>query len=92
MLIVAKWRPGVPEGAIAGVVAVPLFILTFQQASHYASGEALYHATLSANPTSVLARNNLAALLLDGPSSGWEEAGELARAALRINPDDVGVA
>lgn len=88
VLIVAKWRPGVPEGAIAAAVAVPLFILTFQQSRHYASGEALYRATMAANPTSVLARNNLAALLLDGPSSGWTEAGELAQAALRINPHD----
>lgn len=87
-LIVAKWRPGVPERAIAVAVAVPLFILTFQQSRHFASGEALYRATMAANPTSILARNNLAALLLDGPSAGWPEAGELARAALRINAND----
>ena len=87
-LMVARWRPAIPERAIAAAVAVPLVILTFQQSRQYASEEALWRATKAMNPTSVLARNNLAALLLDGPSTGWTEAGDLAREALRINPND----
>lgn len=87
-MLLTRWRPSVSESTIAVVVAVPLFILSFQESRQYASEEALWRATMAVNPTSVLARNNLAALLLNGPSEHWAEAADLAREALRIKPDD----
>ena len=63
-----RWRPRIQEGLVAGLVAVPLFALTLAQSRQYVSAETLYRSTLAANPDSLLAHNNLAALLLDGPA------------------------
>jgi tetratricopeptide (TPR) repeat protein len=88
MYAVARWRPGVPEPVVAVAIAVPLFLLTFQQSGHYASAEILYRTTLASNPESQLARTNLSALLLDGPKEGWAEAADHAIEAIRISPGD----
>jgi tetratricopeptide (TPR) repeat protein len=82
-----RW-PGGSEWTLAAVVAVPLFLLTHAQSRQYVSAEVLYRATIAANPDSLLARNNLSALLLDGPSEGWPEAERQALEAVRIAPDD----
>lgn len=85
---VNRWRPGVSEAVVALVVGVPLFVLTFQQSRQYVNGETLYRATIAANPSSLLARNNLSALLLDGPADRWAEAQQQAEEAVRLVPDD----
>ena len=86
--LLQRWRPGLREWVVAVMLAVPLFVLTYLQSQLYANAETLYRATLQANPSSLLAHNNLAALLLDGPASGWAEAEEHAKAAVAVAPDD----
>lgn len=86
---VARRRaPALPEAAVAALLAVPLFVLTFQDSRQYVSAEALYRSTLQKNPDSWLAHGNLAALLLEGPEEGWAEGLEHARAAVRLHPHD----
>ncbi len=87
-LAARRWRSGVSDGVIAAAVAVPLLVLTFQQSRQYVSAETLYRATIAANPDSLLARNNLASLLLDGPQDMWAEAEQQAAEAVRIDPAD----
>ena len=86
--VLQRWRPGLQEWVIAALLAAPLFVLTYRQSQFYVDAETLYRATLDANPSSLLAHNNLAALLLDGPESGWAEAERHATAAIAIAPDD----
>ncbi|NLS93434.1 MAG: tetratricopeptide repeat protein [Planctomycetaceae bacterium] len=88
LLWLARRRlPALPEAAVAALIAVPLFLLTFENSRKYVNAEVLYRATLAKNPDSLLARNNLAATLLDGPAEGWTEAMEHAGAAVRIDPN-----
>jgi len=63
-----------------------LAILTFRQSAMYGDTETLYRATISRNPQSWMAHNNLGVALskLDGRSS---EAIDEYQAALRIKPD-----
>jgi tetratricopeptide (TPR) repeat protein len=86
--LVARWRPGVSEIAIALLVGAPLFVLTFRQSGQYVDPQTLYRATIAGNPSSVLARNNLATELLEGPAAGWAEAQQQAEEAVRLAPDD----
>jgi len=87
-LAARRWRPGLTDGAVAAAIAVPLFVLTFQQSRQYVDAETLYRSTIAANPDSLLARNNLSSLLLDGPAAGWAEAEQHAVEAVRIDPRD----
>jgi tetratricopeptide (TPR) repeat protein len=87
-LVVRRWRPAVSETVIAAAIAVPLFALTFQQSRQYTDAETLYRVTLAANPTSILAMNNLTAILQEGPPEGWDEAARLAQEAVRIAPGE----
>ena len=88
LMLAQRMRPGVSPLIVAFVVAVPLGTLTFLQSREYVNAETLYRATIARNPWSSLARNNLAQLLLDGPSSGWTEGLELAVSVLSFKPDD----
>jgi protein O-mannosyl-transferase len=45
------------------IVALPLAVLTFLQARHYRSAEALYRATIERNPSAWMAHNNLGMIL-----------------------------
>ncbi|MHB8898636.1 MAG: tetratricopeptide repeat protein, partial [Thermoguttaceae bacterium] len=80
--------PSLPEAAVAALIAVPLLALTFENSRQYANEEVLYRTTLQKNPDSLVARNNLALLLLQGPAEGWAEGMEHARAAVQIDPKD----
>ena len=87
-LAAARWRPGASETAIALIVGAPLFVLTFYQSRQYVDADTLYRTTIARNPASLLARNNLAAELLEGPPAGLAEAEQHALAAVRIDPRD----
>jgi len=87
-LAVRKWRPGVPETAIAIVIAAPLFVLTFLQSRQYADSDTLYRATMARNPSSVLATTNLSGDLLDRGPESLAEAERLAQTAVRLDPRD----
>lgn len=84
----SRWRGGTPDAAIAAVVAIPLFVLTWQQSRQYVDNDTLYRTTLARNSQSLLAHINLAKSLLDGPERGWAEGERHARAAAQIAPDD----
>lgn len=86
--LLARWRPGISEMAVAAMLGVPLLTLTFLQSRQYADSNTLYRTTIARNPESLLARNNLAADLLDGPKEGWAEAMIQAQEAVRIDPRD----
>lgn len=72
-----------PAAAAVGVVAV-LCVLTWRQATAYASEETLWRDTLAKNPQAWMAHNNLANLLLQRGDFG--EAAEHYQAALEIDP------
>jgi tetratricopeptide (TPR) repeat protein len=78
----------VPQWLAAAVLAAPLFALCRLQSRCYADAETLWRATIASNPHSLLARNNLAALLLQGPPEGWDEAALHAEAAVAEAPQD----
>jgi len=86
--VVQRWRAGVSEIVLALLIGAPLFALTFRQSGQYVDAQTLYRATIAANPSSALARNNLASELLDGPAEGWAEAQRQAEEAVRLSPDD----
>ncbi len=66
-------------------VIAPLGVLTWSQSRDYASAERLYRATIARSPTSWMAHNNLALILLaDGRV---DEAREHLKEALRLGPD-----
>lgn len=83
-----RWRPGLPEAAIAVIVAAPLFVLTYLESRQYANSDVLYRTTMARNPSSLLATNNLAGDLLDRGPESLAEAERLAQAAVRIDPQD----
>lgn len=77
------------HGGAAVLIAAGLGSLTYAQARHYASAEALYGATIERNPSAWLARNNLAAILLAGdpPAERVREAMVHLEQAIRLKPD-----
>jgi protein O-mannosyl-transferase len=82
-------RSALLDLALAAATALPLSVMTYRYSSYFADAETLYRETIARNPSSLLAHGNLAAKLFDGPSSGWPEAMEHARAALAIDPQSV---
>ena len=84
--LVGRFAPGIgwAKAVVACVVVVPLGLLTWQQSHDYADEETLYRATLSRNPSSWMAHNNLAVLKL---ASSADEAMAHLNEALRLNPD-----
>ena len=86
--VAQRWRPGLQEWVVAVLVAAPLFVLTYRQSLIYVDAETLYRESLASNPASVLAHNNLATLLLNGPESGWAEAEAHAKTAVELEPDN----
>lgn len=87
-LAVRRWRPAVPDAAIAVLVAAPLFMLTFLESRTYADSDTLYRTTIARNPSSVLARTNLSGDLLDRGPESLPEAAQLAETAVRLGPED----
>jgi tetratricopeptide (TPR) repeat protein len=85
-LLVERWRPRTSQVVLAILIGSPLALLTHAQSRQYVDAETLYRTTIDRNPESSLARTNLAALLLEGPASGWAEAIDHAQAVLRIDP------
>jgi len=75
-----RWRAGVGI-ALLTVLAV----LTWRQAGMYQDAETLYRETISRNPSSVLAHNNLGLILVDRPG-GLSDAIDEYEAA--ISADD----
>jgi tetratricopeptide (TPR) repeat protein len=76
----------------AAIAPVPLVLilgfLTWRQAHHYTDAETLYRATLARNPSTWMAHNNLAVVLLAG-APGRErvqEAASHAGEAVRLRP------
>jgi protein O-mannosyl-transferase len=67
------------------VVAAALGVATWRQCREYSDPETLYRATISANPGSFLARNNLAKILRE--SGRIDEAVAQYREALGLHPD-----
>lgn len=78
---------GLHSVAIA-ILVIPLAALTWRQSRQFADAETLYRTTLERNPDSWLARNNLAALLLNGPIDDVREAAEHLRVSLRLRHDN----
>jgi tetratricopeptide (TPR) repeat protein len=81
-------RAGARAGAQAAailLVGLTLAALTWRQSRVYASAETLYHATLARNPSSWMAHNNLALVLMEDGRAG--EARAHFEEALRLNPD-----
>lgn len=80
----ARSQALVTAGSILAL-AVPLGALTWSQSRDYTSAEHLYRVTIDRSPTSWMAHNNLALILLaDGRV---DEAREHLREALRLGPD-----
>ena len=73
--------------AIAGLVAMVLTSLTWQQGKIYEGHETLFRDTLAKNPDSFMAHNNLG-VILNGRGD-FVEAEEHLRFALKIKPDFV---
>ncbi len=77
----ARWAPRWAVPAAAALLA----ILTWRQAGIYRDAEALYRATLAANPQCWLADNNLG--IAEANSGRTPEARAHFVEALRLNPD-----
>lgn len=77
--VTARW-PVVARGAAVIVVALPLGLLTWNQAQQYANAETLYRATLARNPDSWMTHNNLG-VTLDGQGRSAEAVPHLREAA-----------
>jgi len=75
------------EIAVSGVLAIPLAVLTSAQCRQYVDAETLYRTTLSRNPSSWMAHNNLAVLKLQGSRAELEEAIRHLQESLRLYPD-----
>jgi Flp pilus assembly protein TadD len=87
-LVRQRW-PRTSEALLAAIVAAPLTLMTFQYSATYVDAETLYRETIARNPASGLVRTNLAAMLLDGPESGWPEAATHVQAVLASDADNV---
>jgi tetratricopeptide (TPR) repeat protein len=81
-----RWttRPAAATALVLVLVAAPLGALTWRQSHDYADAERLYRATIARSPTSWLAHNNLALILLD--DGRLEEARAHILEALRLSP------
>jgi tetratricopeptide (TPR) repeat protein len=88
VVVARRWRPGLHEMAVAVMVAMPLFVLTYLQSRQYADSDTLYRTTITRNPSSLLAATNLSGDLLDRGPESLAEAEQLAQAAVRIGPQD----
>jgi tetratricopeptide (TPR) repeat protein len=75
------------EIAVSVALAIPLAALTSVQCRQYADGETLYRTTLSRNPSSWMAHNNLAVLKLHGSRADLDEAIGHLQESLRLYPD-----
>jgi len=75
------------EIAVSVALAIPLAALTAVQCRQYADGETLYRTTLSRNPSSWMAHNNLAVLKLHGSRADLDEAIGHLQESLRLYPD-----
>jgi len=81
----ARWMPLTSATAVALVlVGAPLGTLTWRQSHDYVDAERLYRATIDRSPSSWMAHNNLALLLLD--QGRVEDARRHLDEALRLNP------
>jgi len=78
-------RPPMPLRAIPVVIVAALVVLTFRQARHYRSGDAIYLDTLAKNPGAWMARNNLALLMVS--RGEYREAADHLEKALADFPD-----
>jgi tetratricopeptide (TPR) repeat protein len=83
-----RWPLGVRRAGATAIV-LALGIATWRQSAMYVDAATLYRATLARNPSAWLAHTNLAALLMNGSSDDVREGVAHARAALRLQPDDV---
>lgn len=82
-----RFRPRQAVGiAIPGALTVALAVLTWQQTRMYRDDVTLYRETLTRNPDSSLAHNNLGKILLETPDRLPEATREF-EAAVRIDPD-----
>jgi tetratricopeptide (TPR) repeat protein len=79
----ARW-PAPLGKALATLLPVGLGLLTWQQSGMYRDAATLYQATLERNPTSWMAHNNLAILLV--ASDRADDALPHYEAALRLRP------
>jgi len=73
-----RWR-GMQPAVLGALILVPLASLTWFESHFYASAEALWRHTLSLNPDSRLAHNNLGIVLVDRPA-------DVNEAVLREHP------
>ena len=73
--------------AITVVVGGVLGFLTWRQSQQYVDAETLYRATIERNPSSYLAHNHLAAILLRRSDAELDEAITHVQAAMRLSPD-----
>jgi tetratricopeptide (TPR) repeat protein len=74
--------------AAIAILVIPLAVLTWRHSRQFADAETLYRTTLERSPDSWLARNNLAALLLNGPIDDVREAADHLRVSLRLRHDN----
>jgi tetratricopeptide (TPR) repeat protein len=82
-----RFLPGtVSRVATLAALAAVLGIASSRQSRMYTDAETLYRETLTRNPDSFLAHNNLGSILLQMPGRAQEAMGEF-EAALRIEPD-----
>jgi Flp pilus assembly protein TadD len=81
---------GRAEIAASVALAIPLAVLTWHQCHQYADAETLYRTTISRNPSSWMAHNNLGVLKLRGSSADLDQAIGHFRDALRLYPDHAG--
>ena len=75
------------EITVSVALAIPLAVLTSFQCRQYVDAETLYRTTLSRNPSSWMAHNNLAVLKLHGSRADLDEAVGHLQESLRLYPD-----
>lgn len=73
--------------AVSAALLLSLGALTWRQCAMYSNSESLWRGTISVNPDSWMAQNNLALVLL--PTGRVDEAIAHLRKALEIDPDNV---
>jgi protein O-mannosyl-transferase len=80
-------RIGPAKNLVYAALLMLLGVLTWRQCRNYADSETLWRATLASTPTSSIARNNLAQVLLD--KGELDEAIGLSREVLAVNAKDL---
>ena len=85
-ILAGRGRRGLPQGALAVLVGLPLAFLTWTQSGQYVDAETLYRRTLERNPACWLAYLNLGEIKLHGSPAELQQAVSHLQRALELNP------